>query len=491
MTTLINSLGASSHKTEAWNQINWNSCQREVRKLQVRIVKATRAGRWGKVKALQWLLTHSFSAKALAIKRVTENQGRHTAGVDHKIWSTPKSKWDGLLSLRQRGYRTSPLRRVYIPKSNGKKRPLGIPTMKDRAMQALHLQALEPVSETLADTHSYGFRPKRSTADAIERCFNVLARKDSAKWVLEADIQGCFDNFSHDWLAINIPMDKRLLIMWLKAGFIDNNRLYPTEAGTPQGGIISPTIANMALDGLQGILHEKFSRSQRQHRESLVHMVRYADDFIITGSSFELLEEQVKPLVAAFLAERGLQLSAEKTKITPIHEGFDFLGFNIRRYSDKLLTKPSRNKVSKFLEKIRGIIKANRTTKQVDLIYRLNPIIRGWSNYYRHSVAKAVFRSVDNAIWHALWRWAKRRHPNKGAYWIKTKYFMEIENRNWVFSGYEDGPNRQKRLVRLVLTSDTPIRRHVKIKQAANPYDPTWDDYFAKRMSQKFNVRAG
>jgi RNA-directed DNA polymerase len=238
--TIAYPMGAPAHATLNWNQINWAQCKREVRKLQVRIVKAVKEGRWNKVKALQWLLTHSFSAKALAVKRVTGNKGKRTAGVDKVTWKTPKAKWNGIMSLYRRGYRALPLRRVYIPKSNGKRRPLGIPTMKDRAMQALYLQALEPISETKADPHSYGFRPKRSTADAIEQCFNALSQKRSARWVLEADIKGCFDNFSHDWLLAHIPMDKAVLATWLEAGYMDDITFFETKAGTPQGGIRAP-----------------------------------------------------------------------------------------------------------------------------------------------------------------------------------------------------------------------------------------------------------
>lgn len=233
--TIGNPMGAPAHNPLHWNQIDLAQCKREVRKLQVRIVKAVKEGRWHKVKALQWLLTHSFSAKALAVKRVTGNKGKRTAGVDKMTWKTPKAKWNGLLSLNRKGYRALPLRRVYIPKSNGKLRPLGIPTMRDRAMQALYLQALEPISETLADPYSYGFRPKRSTADAIEQCFKVLSRKHSAQWVLEADITGCFDNFSHDWLLAHIPMDKAVLATWLTAGFMDSTTFFETNAGTLQG----------------------------------------------------------------------------------------------------------------------------------------------------------------------------------------------------------------------------------------------------------------
>src|ERR1035437_2227292 len=239
---------ASSTAVAHWDQIDWKRCERQVTRLQARIVKASREGRWGKVRCLQRLLTCSFSGKALAVKRVTENKGKRTSGVDQVLWSTPQSKLKAIASLQRRGYRPLPLRRVYIPKSNGKLRPLSIPAMKDRAMQALYLMALLPVAETTADPNSYGFLPKRSTADAIEQCFTVLARKIGPQWVLEGDIRGCFNNISHAWMLTHIPTDKEVLKKWLKAGFMENRTLFPTEAGTPQGGIISPTLANLTLD---------------------------------------------------------------------------------------------------------------------------------------------------------------------------------------------------------------------------------------------------
>ena len=238
--TVMTMTGAASDGKVDWHNIDWPQVHRTVRRLQMRIAKATREGRWGKVKALQWLLTHSLHGKMLAVKRVTENQGKRTPGVDGVTWSTPESKSKAVMSLKRRGYQPSPLKRVYIPKANGKMRPLGIPTMQDRAMQALYLLALMPVAETTADPNSYGFRPERASRDAAEQCFTALGNRHRAQWVLDADIAGCFDNISHDWLLANIPMDKAVLGKWLKSGFAWKNQMFPTKAGTPQGGIMTP-----------------------------------------------------------------------------------------------------------------------------------------------------------------------------------------------------------------------------------------------------------
>ncbi len=466
-----------------WDGINWANVQRHVRGLQTRIVKAAQGGRHNQVKALQWLLTHSFSGKALAVKRVTENKGKNTPGVDKVTWKTPVAKTNAIASLKRRGYSPLPLRRVFILKKNGKPRPLGIPVMKCRAMQALHLLALEPIAETTADLNSYGFRPERSTADAGEQCFISLARKVNAEWVLEADIQGCFDKISHDWMIANIPTDKAILRKWLKAGFVYQNELFPTDAGTPQGGIISPVAANMTLDGLEAMLAEKFPRAKKTGLK--MNMVRYADDFIITGYSKEWLEQEVKPAVVEFLAERGLVLSPEKTKITHIGAGFDFLGWNIRKYHGKLLTKPSKANVRAHLDKIREIIKANATAKQVNVIRLLNPVLRGWANYHRHVVAKETFARVDANVWSMLWRWAVRRHPNKGPRWVKAKYFKTRGTRNWIFAATEQKEGGTRRDVILLQESDTPIYRHIKIQADANPHDPKWEPYFESRWGKK------
>jgi RNA-directed DNA polymerase len=482
MTVDQQTTGAVSHKTDEWHTINWEQAHREVRRLQARIVKATQEGRWGKVKALQRLLTRSYSAKVLAVKRVTENVGRKTPGVDGEIWDTPEKKMKAVHNLQQRGYRPQPLRRIYIPKDETRKkmRPLSIPIMKDRAMQALYLQALEPVAETTADPNSYGFRKSRGCADAIEQCFATLAGKRHAEWILDADIKGCFDNISHEWLMEHIPMEKFMLHKWLKAGYMEKSMLHPTDEGTPQGGIISPVLMNMTLDGLEKQLRQRYPFWRIQGKLFKVNLVRYADDFIITGISKEFLEQEILPFVEQFLSERGLSLSPEKTRIVHIEEGFDFLGQNVRKYKGKLIIKPSKKNIKRFLTKVHTLIKENPTVPAGRLIFMLNPIIRGWAQYHRHAVSSETFQHVDHQIFQALWRWAIRRHPKKGKRWIKDKYFHEKDGRKWVFSGEYDG-----KPVTLFAAHKMPIKRHVGIRSDANPFDPDWEIYFEKRLGVK------
>jgi RNA-directed DNA polymerase len=480
--------GAVSHETMDWHAIHWPQVHRIVRRLQARIVKAVQAGRWGKVHALQHLLTHSFSGKALAVRRVTENPGKRTPGVDGDLWETPAKKAAAISRLRRRGYQARPLRRVWIPKpSSTKLRPLSIPTMQDRAMQALYLLALAPIAETTADRHSYGFRPERCTADALEQCRIVLSRHIAAPWILEGDIQACFDAISHEWLLANIPMDKSILRQWLKAGFMMKHAWYPTETGTPQGGTISPVLCNLTLDGLEKRLKERFGRT-KTGKSDQVNLVRWADDFVITGRTQALLEQEVKPLLEHFLRERGLTLSPEKTRITHIDKGFDFLGQTIRKYGGTYLAQPAKKNVKAFLENVRGIIQSHKQATAGHLLVQLNPVIRGWAQYHRHSASKRTFDKVDSAIFTALWRWATRRHPQKTHGWIRRKYFRSLGDRHWVFHGDVVSSKGERKAYYLFKASKMPIKRYTKLKADANPYDPQWEVYFEHRLGVKMEA---
>ncbi|WP_430227077.1 group II intron reverse transcriptase/maturase [Paraburkholderia tropica] len=470
---------ALSHAPDNWYAVDWRRVERNVRGTQIRIAKATRESDWRRVKALQRMLTRTLSAKLYAVRRVTQNQGARTAGVDRELWDSPESRWEAIGRLKRRGYKPLPLRRVFIPKANGKERPLGIPTMRDRAMQALYLLALEPVAESTSDPNSYGFRRNRSTADAMSQIFVTTSKKVSAQWVLEADIKGCFDWINHDWLLSHVPMDRGILQKWLKAGLIYKGQLQATEAGTPQGGIISPTLANVTLNGLERelIAHLGAKFGIMKAKKLKVNVVRYADDFVITGDSKEVLESEIRPWVEAFLATRGLQLSEEKTRVVHIDDGFDFLGWSFRKYSGKLLIKPSRKNVNTFYRKVAETISGNKTVKQEDLIRLLNPILRGWALYHSPVVAKQAYSRTAHLIFGRLWRWSKRRHPNKGADWVRRKYFHTISNRQWVFAVPTQRDDGSTGLLELYDLPGTEIRRHKKVKGEYNPYDPQWEQY--------------
>ncbi|KAA1004488.1 group II intron reverse transcriptase/maturase [Paraburkholderia panacisoli] len=470
---------ALSHAPDNWYAVDWRRVERNVRGMQIRIAKATREGNWRRGRALQRMLTRTLSAKLYAVRRVTQNQGARTAGVDRELWDSPESRWLAVGRLKRRGYKPLPLRRVFIPKANGKERPLGIPTMRDRAMQALYLLALEPVSESTSDPNSYGFRLNRSTADAMSQIFVAMSQKGSARWVLEADIKGCFDHISHNWMETHVLMDKEILRKWLKAGLIYKGQLQATEAGTPQGGIISRTLANVTLNGLErellAHLSAKFGIAKANKLK--VNVVRYADDFVITGDSQELLEQEVRPWVEAFLAVRGLQLSEEKTRITHIDSGFDFLGWNFRKYSGTLLIKPSKKNVQTFYRKVADTISGHKTVKQENLIRLLNPMLRGWAQYHSPVVAKEAYSRMESLIFRRLWRWSTRRHLNKNADWVKKKYFHSEGNRNWVFAVPVARDDGSKGLLSLYQLSGTEIKRHRKVKGAFNPFDPEWEQY--------------
>ena len=473
-----NSAGAPVGDAKRWRSIDWRYARRHVRRLQMRIAKAVKENRWNKVKALQYLLTRSFYAKLLAVKRVTSNKGKKTPGIDGVLWQGARAKWQAALSLRRRGYKPKALRRIYIPKKNGKKRPLSIPTMMDRAMQALHKLALAPVAEATADANSYGFREGRSCADAIAAGFNALSKPNSGTWVLEGDIAGCFDNISQEWMLDNIPMDKVVLRKWLEAGYVKNGIMYPTRKGTPQGGIISPTLANMTLDGMEEVV-----RSAVPHR-SRVNFVRYADDFIITGKSKRLLEENVKPAVEAFLAERGLTLSEEKTVVTFIKDGFTFLGQTFRKHGRRLHITPSTEGVQALMQKVGTIIRRHVSAPVYVLIKELNQPLRGWANYHRHVVASEAFSRIDTYVFEQLWRMLRQRHKNKSKKWLFRRYWT-ASGRKHIFAVKAKTKEGTKKVYQVIRISTIGIRRYVKIKSAANPYLPEYAAYFWRRRNDK------
>ena len=469
---------------EQWHRINWKDAFRQVKSLQRRIVAAIKEERWGKVKSLQWILTHSFYAKVIAIRRVTENKGSRTCGIDGVMWNTTQSRWKAISKLTRKGYKAKAVRRVKIPKDNGQDRMLGIPTMQDRAMQALYLLALEPVAETLADIHSYGFRPYRSCHDAIAQGFIVLSKKNAPKYILEGDIKSCFDKISHQWILDNILLDKKILNQWLKAGAIENKSWFPSEEGTPQGSIISPTIANIVLDGMSKTIDDALGikkwGKRRYKNPHKVHFIRYADDWIVTADNKEILEKQVKPIIKSFLKQRGLELAEHKTVITSVDKGFDFLGQNFRKYNGKLLIKPSRKSIKKLLGKVRATIKEMNAMPTCVLIARINTMTKGWAMYHRYCVAKKTFSLIDNRIWKAIWKWCVRRHPNKGKKWIALRYFMFQEGSKWTFFGKENNKTYY-----LYKVSKVPIIRYVKIKSEANPFTREDEPYFEKHLQMK------
>ncbi len=469
---------SNSELTAQWNSIDWTYVKKSVSNLQKRITRAALDGKWHKVNKLIRLITHSYNAKILAVLKVTQSKGKNTPGIDGIVWRTPAEKMQAVYNLNTKGYKALPLKRKYISKKNGKFRPLSIPTIKDRAMQALFALALSPVEYATGDRSSFGFRKNRSTKDACELAFKCLSRKVSAQWILEADIKACFDMIDHNWLLTHIPMKRSILKQFLKAGFIEGSNFFPTTVGTPQGGVLSPILANMVLNGLEQVLGKRFySRKNgtisKAINKNKVNLIRYADDMLITADS-EKTAQEVKLILSEFLSERGLQLSEEKTKITHISTGFDFLGWTFRKFGDKLLIQPSNDSIKSLNDKIRDVLKAGRSWTQDAIIGNLNPIIRGWCNYHRHVAASKTFSKIDYTIYHKLYSWAKRRHPKESHKEAVDKYWCHRDSRKWVFA---------TKTQELVSAKKVKILRHCLVKLDMNPYLDT--EYFEKRITTR------
>lgn len=396
-----------------WSDVDWTAAEAVVRRIQNRIFRAAKAGDGARVKNLQKLLVRSRSAKLLAIRQVTQrNAGRNTPGIDGVVCTTPEDRVTLLENgLELKGYKPKPVRRVYIPKAGkpGRFRPLGIPTVKDRVMQAVVKLALEPEWETRFEANSYGFRPGRCAMDAVEAIYIALGQKGSSRWILDADISGCFDGIAHQPLLARLPTFTGTIKRWLKAGSIDMGTWSASEAGTPQGGIISPLAANVALDGMERLFGcedrdgNPVKAVTKKGMDKSVVLIRYADDFLVTAPSKEILEQHVLPSIEAFLAERGLVLNREKTRIVSIDEGFNFLGFTARKFRNgKLLITPEKDKVLAHLRRIKAYLNQNKQAPAGKVVRDLAPVIRGWTLYYRHACSARTFQYADHRVWQML-----------------------------------------------------------------------------------------
>ncbi|MFN6438126.1 MAG: group II intron reverse transcriptase/maturase [Nostoc sp. DedSLP01] len=477
-----------------WHSINWRKLERSVYKLQKRIYQASIRGDVKAYRRLQKTLMKSWSARALAVRRVTQdNQGKKTAGVDGVKSLTPKQRLEltGKLNL---GTKVSPTRRVWIPKPGmEEKRPLGIPTMKDRALQALVKLALEPEWEARFEPNSYGFRAGRSCHDAIQAIFNAIKQK--AKYVLDADIAKCFDRINQEALLRKLntsPTIRRQVRAWLKAGVMDGKQLFPTSEGTPQGGVISPLLANIALHGMEERIKQYAETLPGNKRDNIrsISLIRYADDFVILHKDVSVVQ-RCQSIISEWLEGMGLELKPSKTRLTHTlnkyeqeQEGFNFLGYNIRQFPKgknqsskdtkgnllgfKTIITPSKEKQKVHYDEIASIIESHKAAPQAALINRLNPIIRGWANYYATVVSKEAYKEIDNLIYQKLKAWAKRRHSTKGGKWIAKKYWKSINGNNWVFATTKKGEVTE---LRLLDHATTPIVRHIKVKSESSPYD--------------------
>ncbi|GAB3279711.1 group II intron reverse transcriptase/maturase [Actinocorallia lasiicapitis] len=417
-----------------WPSIDWRQVTDDVRRLRHRIFTASRAGDLAKVRNLQKLMLRSHANALLSVRRVTEvNAGRSTAGIDGRTAPLESQKADlaGWLQQRAVPWRPLPVKRVYIPKADGRTRPLGIPVIADRCLQALTLAALEPEWEARFEPKSYGFRPGRGCHDAIEAIFNTVKGHNPARrWILDADLKAAFDRIDHDHLLSQLGTfpARELIRQWLKAGVVDDGRLAPTEEGTPQGGVISPALLNVALHGLEHAAGARYHPDTGAVNAGWTVpgapvVIRYADDLVALCHSPEQAE-QVKAALAVWLAPRGLAFNEDKTHIVTLEEGFDFLGFNVRRYRNgKLLIKPSRGAISRIRKRLAMEVKALHGANAEAVISKLNPIIKGWAAYYRSVVSKETFSDLDDYVWRLTWRWALRAHPNKPKRWITARYF--------------------------------------------------------------------
>jgi len=472
-------------ETLDWHAVDWRAAEETVRRLRQRIFTASQAGDLKKVRNLQKLMLRSRSNTLLSVRRVTEvNAGRKTAGVDGQVVLTAPGKAELAQWVHRQSapWQARPVKRVFIPKANGKRRPLGIPVIVDRVHQARVVNALEPEWEARFEPRSYGFRPGRGCHDAIEAIFNVACGKNpQRRWVLDADLAAAFDRIDHSHLLGQLGTfpARGLIAGWLKAGVVENGRFALTEEGTPQGGVVSPLLLNVALHGMEQAAGVRYrtvgSCANATARDSLL-VIRYADDLVALCRSRDEAE-QVKARLAEWLAPRGLAFNEDKTRVVTLDEGFDFLGFTVRRYGDKLLIKPSKAAVRRIRERLRTEMRALRGLNAAAVMQRLNPIIRGWSAYYRTVVSSETFAALDDYMWKLTYKWARHGHRNKSKHWIITRYFgafNQARRDRWVFGDRDSGAY-------LLKFAWTRIVRHQMVKGASSPDDPALADYWADR----------